>query len=401
MGRVLVPYLHDVLWPEALSFSGVSKPKPALQIVMRNSDEGPFVEGDRLVFPALFLIQSFSFGLLVSHDVWVSKGHTFPVIDPVLQHPHATQLLIPLLDLKALDFDSGALMGIVATTNCQGKEPECEHLQGTSVTGILGFALGHEYAHIIRGEASPGQRYSLEEEKAADAWAMSFLSRIRQQSPLPRNDRTVMEAGAPAFLHFRSILTGAKETDLDQRAEAIATKLIRESRDMYELLVDTPPTAGLAWLRIPALPQARVVLINGTRFDPAELNRRLTINSGEFIILTVFDDGVACNRLVIGEGETATPKVIKIPFATGPAEPSERETLADAGRWSEVLARTSDPKLRPRARELAYDHFNALSHCGAQSLIDPALLPDAATDSQKRQVRRWFLEGQVLSPWTK
>jgi hypothetical protein len=50
---------------------------------------------------------------------------------------------------------------------------------------------------------------------------------------------------------------------------------------------------------------------------------------------------------------------------------------------------------------LAFQHFNALSHCGAEPLIDPTLLPETVTSAERRKVTRWADAAKVLTRWTK
>jgi hypothetical protein len=398
----IVRYIHELAWPVASRIAGRQVSEPAIEVVMRPSDEGPFIDRGRIVFPAVFLFQAFSFGLLLSHDVWILNGNVFPVLDPVLQRPHATSPLLPLLDLKQLPVENTAWVGLNSTTNCWGRNPACAQFQTGVLTAVIAFALAHEYAHVVNGQGDSGvHSYSLQTEKDADAWALRFLAEFRRGSQVALEMRAAMDAAPAAFLRFRSAISGTPGDDLNQRADAMAGRLIRDARRLHDRLFDSLRSeSGLGRLRIAFQQEPLTIVLNGQTLDPAGIRGKdLPVRSGVHHLLAVFPGGIACIQPVVAAGSLEQAAVVPVPFSTANPDRSEMDAFSDQRRWGDVLARTSDSQLRLRNRSFAYDHAQALHECGAASVIDASTLPAGLDADDLRQVGRWMRSGKVLHTW--
>ena len=397
----MIPYLQDLIWTKAQELSRGKLFRPEISIRMDAPEPAPYTQNKKIVYPALFLARAYLAASLMSHDLYVDDGHTFPVPDPVLQRPYAVSPVQRSLPLSGLELDGPAALGLLNVLTCNGRDKQCNYFQSITISSILLFSLGHEYGHIVSGDAGRKEYdFSIDKEKAADAWGMSLMLAVAPEFASDEDRSDYFWLGPPALLWLRAATARGDATELESRKAALVALLPQAARTRYESLVNPQGRAdGMSSLELRWSEPPDWVAVDGIFYPPEQLqNRKLRILSGLHYAVSV-----AGGKLAYAEiGAWNSNQIARLdfqPFVAGSSSPEELASLKRARKWGDILLRASTPDLKPRNDDVTLPMFEALNWTRLGRFIRPADLPATVTAAERRRVERWAKAGQPLAAW--
>jgi hypothetical protein len=340
----------------------------------------------------------------MSHDLYVDDGNRFPVPDPILQRPYAVSPVQRSLPFSGLTLESPAALGLLNVLTCNGRDQRCNYFQSITISSILVFTLGHEYGHIAARETGPNEyAFSIEKEKAADAWATKLLVAFAPEFAKDEDRSDYFLLGPPALFRFCAATDDADESriELESRNAALLALLPASARKRYESLVNPEEQAnGMSSLEVRWNESPDWVAIDGIVFRPEQLqNKKLKILSGLHYILSAAGQKLAYAEIGAWNSSELARLTFQ-PLIPGEISPEQFASLGKERKWGEILLRTSRPDLSPRSAAAALPLFEALDWMRMGRLIRPDLLPATATATDRRRVARWAKSGQPLGAWT-
>jgi hypothetical protein len=403
--RLLIPYLQDLIWPEAQRLAAGRFFKPEISVRMTDmSDPIPFAEARSVVFPGLFLYRANLAAFLMSHDLYVHDGNRFPVADPILQRPYAVSPVQRSLPLSTLDWDNPATLALLNALTCYGRDNACNALQSITISSILLFALGHEYGHLASGDVG-GREYSytLEKEEAADAWAEKLLLAAGPNFVNDEDRRDYFLLGPPALFHLMAATAkeNAGRAELESRNTAFQRLLPADSRKTYKSILNPhSDNDSVSAVQFQFTDTPEWVAIDGVFYNADVLqNRKLKFPSGLHDVVAL-----ARGKLAYAEvGVYGSDEVCRLgfrPFRTGDPSTQELAALAKDSKWADILLAAATPDLKPRSGAVSLPVFEALRYIRLGRFIQPELLPSGATPVESRRINRWAKSGQPLAAWT-
>lgn len=400
--EAVIPYLQDLMWPEAAKLDARLTAKPTVDVRPSDSLDAPYTDGHRIIYPALFLYEAQLSSYLLSHDLWVDSGRNFPVQDPVLQRPYATSIIMKGLPVGTLDMVSPVFSGLVTTLACYNRDATCASVQSVAFSATLAFFLAHEYGHIAARDVGLEFSYSVDKELAADAFAFKMLQAFGGGILDDGGQRDYYALAAVALLEARllTLPAGQARDDLSRRREALLNLVPgRSKREFARLVPKDEIQVGMGSLAIQWSGQPAWIAIDGIQYTPGEIagtTLRVTTDLHEIVASNAV--GLAAIEVSVDEDGLTAPLSFH-PTLTGPVSDADLAQLVKDDKYDEIIWRTATPQLKPRMPALAYPLFRALDWFHLNRFIDSALLPADATEEQRRDVRRWAQQGVPLAAW--
>ena len=123
------------------------------------------MDGNQLVFPALYYELLYELSFLVGHDVYVEQGHSLQVPTPLLSAPYGSSGILKLLEEPVLYLQNEYFAFMNPLVTCTNATPGCVRVQQTALSCNILFVMGHELAHHFSGHGDRnGDTYPISED---------------------------------------------------------------------------------------------------------------------------------------------------------------------------------------------------------------------------------------------
>jgi hypothetical protein len=393
--------LLDLLWDpqvHAKIGSRIPRQRPTLEVGLTGEVRTPRVNGSNIVIPLEYLNRLFSIGMLVGHDVYVSDN-TVLQRAPLLSTPFRKSRLLPILDPEYVD--PVAFSVLRPYLICVQTDPNCVAVQNYGVLGLELFAILHELTHELP-ELQPDamtDKPSVKNEVAADKNAAALLkvvlAELGQLSPeAEKGVRFAFLAGPIVWLDLDARLHPDATVAKIRRDALLADLQPQDAAHIIELIRPQHSLNNIAHLRIRWKLRPSMIVIDGIGVAVGAVEGQvLTVASGVHTVVALAGNSIAFAAV---SNHDAVIDLSYLPFADASA--AELDTLLEAGKWLELLARTADETLNMKSDVLSHYHFAALHGLGLDRFIlvqDWGSLPE----SDWKKVEEWQRKALPLESW--